>query len=69
MANVLRFVTQEKRSKLKKKISISSGCEIIIFPGIRYNRSENIEIRDENVTKRRANTVKTSTEPKRKRGT
>jgi len=69
MANVLRFVTKEKRSKLKKKISISSGCEIIIFPGIRYNRSENIEVHDENITKRRVNTVKIPTEPKRKRGT
>ena len=69
MANVLRFVIKEKRSKVNKKDSIASGCEVIIFPGIRYYRSENAEICDEKITKRRKNTIKTPIEPKRKRGT
>ena len=69
MSNVFRFVTQNKRSKIKKINSITSDCEIIIFPGIRYCRSENSDLQDKNITKRRRNTIKTSNEPKRKRGT
>ena len=69
MSNVIRFVTGNKPSKNKKKSSNTSGCEIIIFPGIRYSRSETIKIYDTKITKRKRNTLKTSNEPKRKRGT
>jgi len=68
MSNVIRFVTKNNESKSEKLNSITSGCEIIIFPGIRYSRSENSEINDSKATKRRRNTVRTSIEPKRKRG-
>ena len=68
MSNVIRFVTKNRYSKSKKLNSITVGCEIIIFPGIRYSRSKNSEISDSKATKRRRNTVKTSIEPKRKRG-
>jgi len=69
MSNVIRFVTKNSKSKSEKLNSITSSCEIIIFPGIRYSRSENSEINDSKATKRRRNTVRTSIEPKRKRGT
>jgi len=68
MSNVIRFVTKNSKSKSEKLNSITSSCEIIIFPGIRYSRSENSEINDSKATKRRRNTVRTSIEPKRKRG-
>ena len=69
MSNVVRFFTKNNNSKSEKLNSINSGCEIVIFPGIRYSRSENSETSDIKLTKRRRNTMKTSIEPKRKRGT
>ena len=53
MSNVFRFVTQNKRSKIKKINSITSGCEIIIFPGIRYSTEKNPVFNDKIVAKTR----------------
>lgn len=69
MSNVIRFVTKNRYSKSKKLNSITVGCEIIIFPGIRYSRPDDIEVKNRKTSKRRSNSVKATIEPKRKRGT
>ena len=68
MSNVIRFVTNNKKSKKEIIKSKNSSCEIIIFPGIRYSWSDNSEMSKNKAAKRRRNAVKTSIEQKRKRG-
>ncbi len=69
MSNVIRFVTNNNKSKNQKIKSINLDCEIIIFPGIRYSRPDDIEVKNRKTSKRRSNSVKAPIEPKRKRGT
>jgi len=43
MSNVIRFVTQNICDKKSKKDNVTSDCIILIFPGIRYSRQDEVE--------------------------
>jgi hypothetical protein len=58
MSQVLKFPKSKLRSQKKSHESTRVGCEIIIFPGIRYSREENPVNNDKPVTKRRRSSPK-----------
>jgi hypothetical protein len=68
MSNIIRFVTKNNKSKTIKNLKIVQNCEILLFTGVRYCRSEDDSIQNSKSIKRRRSCIKQQNEPKRRRG-
>ena len=69
MSNIIRFVTKKKNGKIVKNSNNEINCQIILFTGVRYCRSENETFQNNKVIKRQRNIIKQPNEQKRRRGT
>jgi hypothetical protein len=63
MSQVLKFPKSKLRRQKKSDERTRVGCEIIIFPGIRYSREEKPVNNDKPVTKRRRSSPKHTLAP------